>query len=120
MKKLPESELEIMMIIWDAETGVTSDYIMERLDKTWVKPTVLNFLSRLCERGFLKCTKEGRLNVYSPCVKKEAYLKRESRSFMEKLHHNSLTSLLVSLYDGQKVSKQDLEELQAFIEEAKG
>lgn len=119
MKKLPESELEIMMIIWDAEAGVTSDYIMERLDKTWVKPTVLNFLSRLCERGFLSCAKEGRFNVYTPCVKKEAYLTSESRSFMEKLHQNSLASLLVSLYDGKKVSEQDLEQLRAFIEEAK-
>ena len=35
MKKLPESELEIMLIVWDAQKAVTSDYIMDRLDKTW-------------------------------------------------------------------------------------
>ncbi len=119
MKKLPESELEIMLIVWDAQKAVTSDYIMDRLDKTWVKPTVLNFLSRLCERDFLSCAKEGRHNVYTPCVKKEDYLRNESRSFLEKLHQNSLKSLLASLYDGKKVSKQDLEELRAFIEETK-
>lgn len=119
MRKLPESELEIMMIIWDADEPVTSDYIMDRLDKEWVKPTVLNFLSRLCERGFLTCKKEGRHNLYAPCVEKDVYLQSESRSFMEKLHQNSLKSLLVSLYDGKKVSKEDLDELRAFIEEAK-
>lgn len=119
MRKLPESELEIMMIIWDANESVTSDYIMERLDKSWVKPTVLNFLSRLCERGFLTCEKEGRHNLYAPCVEKDAYLQSESRSFLERLHHNSLKSLLASLYDGKKVSKEDLDELRAFIEEAK-
>lgn len=52
IKKLPDSELEIMMIIWDADEKVTSDYIMEKLNKTWQKTTVLNFLTRLCDRGF--------------------------------------------------------------------
>ncbi len=118
MKKLPQSELEIMLIIWDAQQGVTSDYIMERLDKTWVKPTVLNFLSRLCERGFLSYAKEGRYNVYVPCIEKEAYLQSESRSFLERLHQNSIGSLLASLYDGKKVSQKDLEALKRFIEEA--
>ena len=115
IKKLPDSELEIMMIIWDADEKVTSDYIMANLDKTWRKTTVLNFLTRLCERGFLKCHKEGRFNVYESLVNKEDYLQKESKSFLQKMHNNSLTSLVASLYDGKNVSKEDLEELKKFI-----
>jgi len=118
IKKLPDSELEIMMIIWNADEKVTSDYIMVKLDKTWQKTTVLNFLIRLCDRGFLKCHKEGRFNVYEPLVKKEDYLKKVSRSFLQKVHNNSLTSLVASLYDGKSISKEDLDELKKFIEEA--
>ncbi len=119
MKRIPDSELEIMMIIWDAKEGVTSDYIMERLDKTWVKSTVLNFLSRLAERGFVKYHKEGRMNIYQPLINKEDYLQKESKSFLKKMHHNSLVSLVASLYNGESISKKDLEELKSFIEEAK-
>ena len=118
MKKLPDSELEIMMIIWDAKEKVTSDYIMDRINKDWLKTTVLNFLTRLCDRGFLKCHKEGRFNIYESQVDKEDYLQRESKSFLKKLHHNSLTSLIATLYDGNSISKDDLEELKKFIEEA--
>ncbi|HOQ38217.1 MAG TPA: BlaI/MecI/CopY family transcriptional regulator [Acetivibrio sp.] len=118
IKKLPDSELEIMMVIWNAEEKVTSDYIMANLDKTWQKTTVLNFLTRLCDRGFLKYHKEGRLNVYEPLVNKEEYLQKESKSFLQKLHNNSLKSLVASLYDGKNISKEDLEELKKFIEEA--
>ncbi len=118
IKKLPDSELEIMMVIWNAEEKVTSDYIMANLDKTWQKTTVLNFLTRLCDRGFLKCHKESRLNVYEPLVNKEEYLQKESKSFLQKLHNNSLKSLVASLYDGKNISKEDLEELKKFIEEA--
>lgn len=117
-KKLPEAELEIMLVIWDGKQPVTSESIMERLDKDWTRPTLLKLLTRLCDRGFLRCDKEGRHNVYSVLVPRENYVQDASSNFLQKLHHNSLTSLVASLYDGQKVSKADLEELKRFIEEA--
>lgn len=117
-KKLPEAELEIMLVIWEAKGSVTSDYVMERLDKDWTKPTLLNLLTRLCGRGFLRCEKEGRHNIYSVLIKREDYVQEASGNLLQKLHHNSLTSLVATLYDGRKVSKQDLEELKQFIEGA--
>lgn len=116
-KKIPDAELDIMMIIWEAGSSVNSDYIMERIDKTWTKTTLLNLLTRLCTRGFLDCTKDGRHNIYTPLVAKEEYLQSESKSFLKRLYHNSLTGLVVSLYDGKSVSKDDLRELKRFIEE---
>ena len=122
MKKLPESELDIMLVIWDLSPdhpdGVCADTIISHLEKDWNKTTVLNFLIRLCNREFISCKKSGRTNLYSPIVSKKEYLKEESGSFLRKLHHNSLTSLVASLYDGKNVSKDELEELKRFIEEA--
>lgn len=79
--RIPDSELEIMMIIWDAGGGVNTDYITARLDRGWAAPTVLKLLDRLCERGFLKCRKDGRLNMYTPTVKKELISAREQVVF---------------------------------------
>lgn len=117
-KKLPDSEFEIMMEVWDANKPVTSDYLMAHLDKSWAKTTILNFLTRLCERGFLSCRKEGRINIYTPLIKKADYIKYESRTFLEKLHHNSLKSLIVSLYDGKTLTNEDVKALKSLIEEA--
>lgn len=116
-KRLPDSELEIMMKIWEADKSVTSDYLMEHLDKSWAKTTILNFLNRLCERQFISCHKEGRINIYTPIVDKEDYVNNESRTFFEKFHHRSLKSLIASLYDGDSITKKDAEELKKFIEE---
>lgn len=118
MKRLPDSELEIMLIIWEAEGSVTSDYILERINRDWTKTTLLNLLSRLCGRGFLACSKEGRHNIYTPLVEKEIYLQSESCSFLERMYQNSLTKLVMSLYDGNSISKDDLSQLKEFIEEA--
>ena len=46
--RIPDSELEIMMIIWDAGGEVNTDYITARLDRGWARPTVLKLLDRLC------------------------------------------------------------------------
>lgn len=119
IKRLPDAELEIMMIIWEAKEPVTSAYIMKALEgiKTWGTTTVLNFLSRLVERGFLKCEKQGKINVYTVIIQEETYLENESKSFLERLHGNSIKSLMAALYKGKGITKQDLEELQSFIDE---
>ncbi|MDD4803091.1 MAG: BlaI/MecI/CopY family transcriptional regulator, partial [Syntrophomonas sp.] len=91
MKRLPDSELEIMMIIWEAGQPVSSAYIMKKLvgEKNWANTTVLNFLSRLVDRGFLETSKRGRFNYYKPLVDESEYLKKESKSFLEKMHKSS-------------------------------
>ena len=117
--RLPESELEIMMVIWEAEGAVNSEYIQGRLKKDWARTTLLNFLIRLCERGFLSCKKIGRTNFYTPRIGKDAYLKKEHQSILKKLHQKSITSLIASLYQVHAISDADLDELEKFIKEAK-
>ncbi len=119
MKRLPDSELEIMMIIWEAGQPVSSTYIMEKLagEKSWVHTTVLNFLSRLVERGFLQTSKQGRFNLYRPLVDENDYLRKESRSFLDKMHKSSIKSLVASLYDGNAISHEEFEELRQYVEE---
>lgn len=119
IQKLPDSEFEIMMAVWDEDGPVTSEMLLERLHKSWKKPTLLNFLSRLCDRGFLSCEKRGKINVYTPLVKREDYVRRESASFLQKVHLGSLTALVASLYDGRAITDSDLEELEDFIRGAR-
>lgn len=119
IKKLPDAELELMKIIWEAKEGVTSFYMMEKLKgiKTWSNTTVLNFLARLVERGFLKSERVGKSNVYTALIEEVDYLENESKSFLQRLHGNSMKSLIASLYNSKAISGEDLKELQNFIEE---
>ena len=119
IKRLPDSELEIMMIIWEAGKPVSSAYIMEKLqgEKDWAPTTVLNFLARLVERGFLKVEKQGRINIYSAIVEEKDYIEAESKSFLERLHKSSLKSFVAALYDGGALSREDAEDLKRYIDE---
>lgn len=120
--RLPDAELEIMKIIWRCDGEVTSAQIVDALEgkKDWAVTTVLNFLARLVDRGFLNVRRSGKTNIYTPIIDEYAYLEFESKSFLERLHGNSFKSLVASLYGGNAISKSDLEELKGFIEERAG
>ena len=49
MKRLPQSELELMMIIWNADGPITRMEIEARMDpsRKVLPNTILSFLSRL-------------------------------------------------------------------------
>lgn len=117
MKRLPESELEIMMIIWKYNRPVNRMEIEEHLEKDVAAPTILSFLNRLEARGFVSVEKVGKINWYTPLVKEEEYLQKESRNILQKMYQNSLKNFVTALYDGGGLSTQDIEDLRKFMEE---
>lgn len=117
MKRLPDSELEIMMIIWDLNKPVTRVEIEERLggERKLSPTTILSFLSRLQEKGFLKVQKSGKNNVYLALIEREDYMRTESRNILKRLYQNSAKNFLAALYDGDSLTEEELEELEDYI-----
>ena len=121
MKKISESEQEIMMAIWNAENknSITASYLEDVFgEKKGLKKTsICTFLSRLVEKGYLSCEKNGKSNFYEPIVSYEEFSRRESKHILDKLYRNSLKNFVVSLYDGDELSRQDVKELREFLDE---
>nr|WP_297177055.1 BlaI/MecI/CopY family transcriptional regulator [uncultured Agathobaculum sp.] len=115
-KRLPDAELEVMQAVWSLEPPITAAQVQQNVPSDWKATSVLTFLSRLCDRGFLSCEKEGRQNLYTPLVTREAYLQRESRSFVERLCGGSVKNLVASLSDAGALTENDLDELRAFLD----
>ena len=116
IKRLPESELEIMQIIWKEPAPVSRILIEERLQQEHplAPTTILTLLTRLCEKSFLKMKKEGRTNYYYPVITEKEYLASESRSFLDRLFQGSVANFAAALNDGGV--KEELEELRQLLE----
>ena len=112
MKRLPDSELELMQIIWDAGQPVT-EYQLP-VDRKLSATTILSFLSRLQDKGFVDVYREGKSNVYEAAVPKKAYLQEESRSIWKRLYQNSVGNFMTALGSGDELSDED--ELQDFLD----
>ena len=122
LKKIPETELEIMQVIWSNPTPITTTDIKRELEKTrpWSQGALQSLLSRLAERGFLKTGVLGKSKTFEPLVTEDDYQKVESASFFKRFgEKGTITGLVTALYDSKTISEKDIEELDAFIEKIK-
>lgn len=117
-KKLPDSELEIMLCIWQHEIPTHIGEIMERLNPAKKRPyqAVQTLLGRLVEKDFLRCEKLGRLNYYTPLVELSAYRSSETTTFIEKMYANSPAKLVAALVQEQSLSEEECEQILRLLE----
>lgn len=118
VRKLPDTELEVMQAIWACDTPVSRAQIDEILKQThpMAVTTLLTLLSRLAEKGFIKIVKEGRSSVYEPLVSQQEYLAQQSNRFWQKLCGGNLSVFATALCDSG-LSKEELAELRSLLEQ---
>lgn len=118
MRRLPDAELELMMIIWDSEQPVSRVEIEKKMkgDKSVLPSTVLTLLSRLEKRGFIRHEKHGKINYYYSLADKQQYLKEEGKSVLDRMFGNSLANFVAALYDGEEMDEDEIRSLRTFID----
>lgn len=120
MKHLPEAQLEVMIVIWDAGAPVTRNEIQRRLpDDRWQTTTLNTFLNRLSQSGFLKVEHRGKEYVYSPLVTKEEYMAFAGKSILKNLYGNSIKKFVASVCSSSEMTQQEISDLQALLAKLK-
>ena len=110
-QRLPESELDIMLVLWNNTPPMTRPEMKKNLAST----TILSLLTRLENKNFVEVTKQGKMNLYTPLVSQSDYQAHESQSVLEKLYGNSLKKFVTSLYHGKKISSEEVQDLSEFL-----
>lgn len=116
-KNLPDSELDIMLVIWHAGKPVAAPRILEALEKPLTASALHSYLKRLEEKGYLLCTKDGRVNSYTPLITEESYRRQAGGEVLEKLYAGSLKTFAAALWDGGQLSAADVDELRDYLDE---
>ena len=119
-KRLPESELDIMLVVWAGKGPVTAPAILEGMERPLTASALHSYLKRLEEKGFLRCEKEGKVNRYTALVTKGDYQEREGKTVLGKLYAGSLKRFAAALYDGGNLGKSDVEELRKYLDSLDG
>lgn len=113
LDRLPDSELAVMRLIWEAKEAVGTGYLAEILgsEKGWTRSTIQVLLARLEEKKFVLCRKEGRFKYYTPLVLEETYRKSETKTFLEQFYNNSYKGLIAALVQEEEMSEEDIQEI---------
>jgi len=120
LKKLPNSEFEVMNIIWNLDCDVTSNIILEKIKNKKCKlQTVISYLKRLEDKGFLLSEKNGKERFYRPVISKDECLKFETNLFIKQYHNNSVFSFMSALMKSKPFSTEEIELLSEELEKYK-
>lgn len=121
-KKLGEAELEIMQVIWQSDTAVTSGYIQKELKnlRKWQLSTLMTSLTRLADKGFVNCDRSCGTNLYSALISENDYKAGASQSFLKRMYNSSVQGLVATLYGNKMFSSEDVKELRSFLDELEG
>lgn len=115
--RLPETEFEVMSVVWRNIPPVTTTTLMNQLgnEKGWKLQTLVTLLNRLIERGFLCSEKLGKERTYFPRVKQEDYIQYETALFVERYHDNSLLQLVNAFSGNNRLSEEEINELSSWL-----
>lgn len=118
MRRLPESELEIMMIVWNSSEAVSVNHILEQMtkDKDLTLGALHSYLKRLVNKGFLTTCKKGKQNVYEALITQTEYQEMESGTILKQLYNGSLKTFVATLYNSDQITQEDVDELRSFID----
>ena len=120
MKRLPDTELEVMKALWELGAGTSRPALEQALASFgWASNTVNTYLTRLVEKGFAAVQRDRKGNLYTPLVSREEYLAFDSRSVLSRLYGRSPRNFVAALARGG-LDQKDVEELRSLLDELSG
>ena len=119
MVKIFDAELRMMRYIWDRAPVRASDLVpLCRAELGWKHNTTYTVLKRLVERGAIQREDPG--FVVTPLVSRDEVAEAEAGELIQKLYDGSRSLFLAGLLSSEKLSRTEMEELRALIDQHEG
>lgn len=112
---IPESEREVMEMLWKFPQGIKQSALLERLNeagKDWKRQTVNTFITRLEEKGLVR--RESR-TVWAT-MSKEDFSNLQVEDVVENVYGGMFSNLVLAFARDNKLTKEDAEQLKKIVE----
>ena len=111
--KIFESEYRFCLLLWENEP-INSTKLVELCKEHlgWSKATTYTVIRRLSERGVVK----NKYTMVSSLISKEEAQKSRLEEMVEETFEGSVPAFIAAFSRGRKLSKQDVDQLQALID----
>lgn len=117
-KTLTDAEHRIMEVIWkkgSATVGEVAEALSGKDGSAYT--TLLTMMGILRAKGYLECRKDGRVQVFTPKVEREAAARKAVSVLLKKFFAGSPGELVMSFLRDEQLSMEELQELQRKIQE---
>ena len=120
MAKIPrisEAEWQVMDVLWSRSPLTASDVVDAIAGKSdWEPATIKTMLNRLVKKGALKFKSEGKRYLYAPAVSRDACVRTEGRSFLDRVFGGAAGPLIAHFVEDARLSKDEIEQLRRLLD----
>jgi BlaI family penicillinase repressor len=119
-ERISDAEHAVMEVLWD-HAPLDAQSIYDRLSgsQSWTLATVKTLLSRLVTKDALTTEAEGRKFLYRPAIERTEYVAHESGRLVDRLFGGKLSPLVAQFAESEKLSPEDIAEIEALLQELK-
>ena len=120
MRRLPDTELEVMKALWASGPDTPRAALEAALaPRRWASNTINTYLTRLADKGFVAVERAGRGNRYTALVSREDYLAYDSRMVLSRLYGSSPRNFVAALARGG-LKREDVAQLRELLDRLEG
>ena len=118
MEKITDSELEVLKILWTADSALPLSVIRSSLQKAteWEAATIKTLLARLVSKNAVLQEKKE-VFYYSALVSEEEYNTWATERLINRLYKGRASNLVAALLNTDGISKDDIAELRQMLTE---
>jgi len=122
LPKISDAEWQVMDVIWSGDAPLTAGEIVGSLTKTpkWNPRTIKTMLNRLVNKGALRFEAEGNRYLYRPAVSRNACVRKESRSFLQRVFGGDVAPMLAHFVEDARLTPRQVAELRKILAQKKG
>ena len=113
-----EAELEVLKVLWKEGPSTVRqvDNFLKEQGKRWAYNTILTFLRRLCEKGYVETTKDHSAHVFTATVTQQQLLKLRLQDLVEQVCDNATLPLMHALLDSTKLTEDEVTNLRRLLD----
>jgi predicted transcriptional regulator len=119
---IPDSELDVIKVLWDRGQGTVRD-ILETLraaGREWSYATVATLLDRLEHKGMVTSDRRDLAFVYRPSVTAQEVRQKRVKNLVDKLYQGEPGLLVVHLLKSHPLDAARAKEIRSLLEEMSG
>lgn len=116
--QISDAEWQVMNVVWERQP-LTAAELVEYISSevAWTPATIKTLIHRLAKKGALVFEEEGKRYLYRAKVTRSACVRKESRSFLDRVFSGNEAALLEHFVKSSKLSAQEIAELKRILDQ---
>ena len=116
---LTNSEWYVLDCLWERAPQTVTQLVPILKEKVgWAKSTTITTLRRMEDKGLVRAEVRGRTRHYFPAVDRARAVRRETRSFLDRVYRGSVGLMVSAMAQDQALTREEIDALYEVLRRA--